>query len=164
MSEFPAPKWDHRGQLLRFFAPFDGRMGEPDIALALACAPDSPLTRTPVPPRPDPMPADAWEPDDDSMRELEEFRVRPTPFLTSREPLYDSDFHVALLAGGVVPRSEHDWYAGAQLLGNTRNVQGEDPTHTGRFVYEDTAEEDWCLLLNLTPTRWTSGMAARSRS
>jgi hypothetical protein len=151
VSEFPVPEWNHGGRLLRFFAPFDGRVGEPDIAIALACAPDAPRTRTPVPPRPDPMPADAWEPDDDSMRELEEQPMRVTPFLTSREPPYESELVAALHAGGARPRSRREWVEGPQLLGHAANVQGEDPALMGHYVYEDTAEDDWGLLLYLSP-------------
>jgi len=85
VSEFTAPEWNHGGQLLRIFAALDARVPEGGPAIAFACAPDAPLTRTEVPPRPDAVPEDAFEPDDDSLRRLEEVPVRLTPFLTARE-------------------------------------------------------------------------------
>jgi hypothetical protein len=66
-GEFEAPAWRHNGALIRIFAHLDARIPEPGPALALACVPDTPLARAALPPRPTPMPADAWEPDDDSL-------------------------------------------------------------------------------------------------
>jgi hypothetical protein len=119
--------------------------------VALACDPAGPLTRTPVPPRPDPMPPDAWEPDEDYLRELEELPVRLTPFLTTDEDTYENPFAEALLAGGVPTYADEHGEPDSQLLGHTANVQGEDPALMGQYVYEGTDEDDWCLLLHLWP-------------
>ena len=151
-SDFPLPEFNHGGRLLRFFTPLDAYMPEPNRAVALACSPDAPLTRTPVPPRPDPMPDDAWEPDDDSLRELDEQRVRLTPFLSLRDAQYDDAFAAALVAGGVAPRQEREWGTKeSQLFGHATNVQGEDPSPMGQCVYEGTDEDEWCLLLHIPP-------------
>ena len=99
-------------------------------AVALACPPDAPLTRTEVPPRPDPMPEWAWEPDDESLHELLELPIHLTPFLTAPSGWDENRYEFALqLAGGE---------RASQLLGNGTNAQGEDP-----------AGDDRCLLLNL---------------
>jgi hypothetical protein len=157
VSEFDGPPWNHGGALLRIFAALDGRAPEGGPAVALACPPDAPLTRTEVPPRPDPMPADVFEPDDDSLRRLEEVPVRLQPFLTARQGWYVlgaradqlryDDFAYALEAGGAKPR--RDAWQDAQLLGHASNEQGEDPIHAGTWLDEDTVDEDWCTLLNL---------------
>lgn len=157
VSEFDAPPWSHGGALLRIFAALDARVPEGGPAVAFACRPDAPLTRTEVPPRPDPMPEDAFEPDDDSLRRLDEVPVRLQPFLTARVGWYVlgdgshqlgyDDFAYALEAGGATPR-RGAWQDG-QLLGHASNEQGEDPIHAGTWIYEDTADGDWCTLLNL---------------
>jgi hypothetical protein len=87
-SEFEAPPWNRGRALLRIFAALDARVPEGGPAVALVCPPDARLTRTEVPPRPDPMPTDAFEPEDDSLRRLEEVPVRLQPFLTAREGWY----------------------------------------------------------------------------
>lgn len=155
VSEFEAPAWGHGGQLLRIFAALDARVPEGGPAVALACAPEAPLTRTEVPPRPDPV--DAFEPDDDSLRRLDEQPVRPTPFLTCRQGWYVvGERHYELRydelaqrieAGGAKPR--RDAWAEPQLLGHATNEQGEDPVPAGTWRYEDTTDDDWCTLFNL---------------
>ena len=99
------------------------------------------------------MPPDAWEPDEDHLRELEEVPVRLTPFLTTREDTYDNPLAAALLSGGTPTYDDEEDEQAPQLLGRTTNVQGEDPAPMGRWVRaKNTEEEDWCLLLHLTPS------------
>jgi hypothetical protein len=59
---------------------------------------------------------------------------------------YD-DFHWQLEAGGAKPRRAA--WQDSQLLGHAGNEQGEDPIHAGTWTYEDTTDDDWCVLLNL---------------
>jgi hypothetical protein len=153
-SDFAVPEFNHDGQLLRFFAPMDGQMWEPGFAVALACPPDAPLTRTQTPPCPDALPAHA---DDESLREFEEEPVQLLANLYARHPsfgrapgsLFDAydAFRDQLAAGGVKPRE--DRWPDAQLLGHATNVQGSDPVTYCPLIYEETDVSDWCLLLNL---------------
>lgn len=116
---FPPPEWRHDGALLRIFAAIDARV-EDIPALVLACPPDAPLSRaTAVPPRPDPLPEDVWEPDDESLRELEAVPIHLTPALTVMTAwaagLSDADsddyaeFSQRLLHGGRPRGEEESW-------------------------------------------------------
>jgi hypothetical protein len=147
VSDFTALAWNHGRQLLRIFAALDARVPNGGPAVAFACAPDAPLTRTAVPPRPDPMPEHAFEPDDDSLRELVEQPVRLTPLLTAPHSWDEGRyaFALCLAAGGAAPQ-----HRASQLLGHAINEQGEDPVQAGPWLYADTTEDDWCVLLNLT--------------
>lgn len=85
--EDPRP-WGDDGPLLRVFADLLDNPNEPGLAVALACDPRAPLTRTPAPALPDPFP-DGGEGDDlepeDRFRVFPEARVTLEPFLTAPE-------------------------------------------------------------------------------
>jgi hypothetical protein len=103
------------------------------------------------------MPADAFEPEDDSLHQLVEQPVSPTPFLTAHVGWYvlgDSHYELGydefaqrLSAGGAKPRARA--WADAQLLGHASNEQGDDPALSGAWLYPDTGDDDWCTLLNI---------------
>jgi hypothetical protein len=139
-------------------SPNPGRRSRP-------CAPDAAVTRAAVPPRPDPMPASAWEPDDDSLRTLHETPVTPVPFLTVPERWYvlpedareapatvDAyrDFAARLSTGGAprIPRR-----GVVQLLGHAVTVQDEDPRLAGPWLLRDDPGlrdfHAWRVLLNI---------------
>ena len=117
-------------------------MPEPGPAIALACPADAPVERAALPPRPDPLPADAWEPDDDSLRMLYELPVRLVPFLSARIAWYAGipaeaseaydEFARRLAAGGDKPQ-DRQWQI-PHLLGHGETLQGEDPADTGAFT------------------------------
>lgn len=164
VTEFPLPEWDHGGALLRLFAPLDGRMPEPAPAVALVCPPGTPVAPAALPPRPDPMPDTAWEPDDDSLRELGVTRVRPVPFLSAQNAWHagirdeaDAYFEFArwLAAGGVKPPNTQ-WQL-PHLLGHGSTLQGEDPGSAGAFVHPDVPRGAWRTLLNV-PLERTVGI------
>ena len=163
-GEFAGPEWRHDGALLRIFAALDARIPEPGPAIALACPPDAALTRAPLPPRPDPMPEGAWEPDDDSLRLLHETPMNAVPFLTAavgwyvlpesaRESAAEAyrELSARLAAGGAAPL-DRSWGV-PQLLGHAESVQGEDPRYAGPWLYEDEPDlegrENWRVLLNI---------------
>lgn len=158
-----APPWGHGGAFVRIFADLYARIPDPGRAVALACPRDAPTTRAELPPAPDPMPPDAWEPDDDSMRLLPEEPVRAVPMLTAPvgwnvlgrpewdDPVNDRyrDFVEELIGGR----------RGLQLLGHAEDVQGGDPRSGGRFVHESLrADADWRVLLALPDAGfWDAG-------
>jgi hypothetical protein len=155
---FHAAAFNHGGQLLRLFARMNGSEMVPDVALALTCSPDALLARGELPPLPDPMPPGV-DLEDSGLRELYEEPVRPLPFLTARYAPYGDlddydEFRQRLAAGGVRPR-EGAWQD-AQLLGRAGNEQGSDPVEAGPWVYEDTTEDDWCVLVHLPSMDWGS--------
>ena len=148
-GDFPGPEWHHGGALLRVFAALDARVPEPGPALALACPPGAPVSRAELAPRPDPMPASAWEADDESLRMLREAPVRPVPFLTAgvgwavlpEEAREDAatryrTFAQRLAAGGAPPLRGRPRGA-PQLLGHAESVQGEDPRYAGGWLLRD---------------------------
>lgn len=162
-GDFTGPEWHHGGALLRVFAALDARVPEPGPAVALACPPGAPVRRAELPPRPDPMPASAWEADDESLRMLRETPVRPVPFLTAAVPwgvlpegvLEDAEdryraFADRLAAGGAPPIGERFWTV-PQLLGHAESVQGEDPRYAGGWRRGDEPElqplDAWRVLL-----------------
>ena len=164
-GDFAGPQWRHDGALVRIFAALDARVPEPGPALALACAPDAPVGRTALPPRPDPMPASAWEAEDESLRRLEETPVRPVPFLTVPEgwyvlpedaretPATANAYHdfAARLATVGAPGSR-PWGI-AQLLGHAVTMQQEDPRYAGGWFFRDESDlrdlHAWRVLLNV---------------
>lgn len=157
VSEFPLPEWGHGGALVRIFAPLDARIPEPYPAVALACPPDAPVARAALPPRPDPMPADAWEPDDDLLRELHEQRIHLVPFLSARTAWYAGippalseayeEFGRWLGAGGEEP-PDHQWQL-PHLLGHGTTMQGEESGSSGEFLHADVPRDAWRTLINL---------------
>jgi hypothetical protein len=156
-SEFPIPEWGHGDALVRIFAALDARVPEPGPAVALACPAGAPVARAELPPRPDPLPADAWEPDDDALRMLHELPVRLVPFLSARIAWYAGipteasgdydEFARRLAAGGDRPR-DHQWQT-SHLLGHGETLQGEDPTTTGELKHPDVPRDEWCTLINI---------------
>lgn len=159
-GELGHPAWGHGGALLRIFAALDGRVEEYP-ALALACSPDAPLTRAAeVPPRPDPLPEDTWEPDDDSHRELSESHVQAVPVLTSvlaegvelnGDEAY-WDFKLRLKLGGrALDRDDVGW-AFNQLLGQAQTAYGDDPRPGAKWGDPDEDPDDWCVLVMLNNT------------
>ena len=158
-AEFHPPAWGHGGALLRIFAALDGRVEE-FPALALACPADAPLTRaTEVPPRPDPLPEDIWEPDDDSHRELSEMRVVAVPVLTSvfaeGAGITDDeywDFKLRLKLGGRALDADDSGWAGNQLLGHAQSPYGDDLRPGTKWGDEDDDPEGWCVLAMLNDT------------
>ncbi|WP_170179243.1 DUF1963 domain-containing protein [Solirubrobacter pauli] len=157
-SEFPSAVFNHGGRLLRLFGRMNAAEMVPDEAVGLLCAPDAPLTRAELPALPNPMPPDV-ELEDSDLRELYGEPVRPLPFLTARyEPFGDfddySEFRSRLAAGGV--RRREDAWDDPQLLGYAGNEQGSDPVAAGPWVYDDTAEDDWCVLVHLPGMDWGS--------
>ena len=81
IGDFTGPEGRHGGALVRIFAALYG-VPEHEPALALACAPDAPVARAPVPHLPDPMPTSGGQTYEDSLRELAETPVKAVPFLT----------------------------------------------------------------------------------
>ncbi len=157
VSEFALPEWGHGDALVRIFAALDARVPEPGPAVALACPADAPVARAELPPRPDPLPVHAWEPDDDSLRGLHELPVRLVPFLSARVAWYADipaeasesydEFARRLAAGGDDPR-DGQWQI-PHLLGHGETLQGEDPASTGEFMHPDLPRGEWCTLINI---------------
>jgi hypothetical protein len=169
-GDFTGPEWAHDGALVRIFAHLDARVPEPGTALALACAPDAAVARAALPPRPDPMPLSAWEPDDDSLRTLRETPVTPVAFLTVPEGWYvlaedareapatvDAyrDFAARLSTRGAphTPRR-----GGCQLLGHAVTMQDQDPRFAGPWLLRDEPRlrdlHAWRVLLNIDDGRY----------
>jgi uncharacterized protein DUF1963 len=156
-SEFPLPEWGHGGALLRIFAALDARAPEPGPALALACHPGTPVARAELPPRPDPLPADTWEAEDESLRMLGELRVRLVPVLTAQAAWYAgipdqiTEAYERLAArlpvAGGRPR-DAQWQI-PQLLGHSETLQGEDPTSTGEYALPEIPRTSWGTLINI---------------
>jgi hypothetical protein len=105
------------------------------------------------------MPADAFEPDDDSLRELTEVPVRLVPLLTTArsyvalppsvgEALHEQhETFAARLAGG---HAEYPLWTISQLLGHAETVQMADPRYAGPWLRPEVPEEaDWQVLLNI---------------
>ena len=153
-GDFVGSEWRHSGALLRIFAALDARIPEPGPALGLAVAPDVPVARAALPPRPDPMPPSAWEADDESLRMLRETPVRAVPFLTAAVGWYvlpegarELEDHAyrdfaERLSGGRAP----------QLLGHAESVQAEDPRYAGGWLRKEAdlqSRDAWRVLLNV---------------
>jgi hypothetical protein len=150
---------------VRIFSYLDARVPEPGPALALACDPDAAVARTALPPRPDPMPSSAWEPDDDSLRILRETPVTPVPFLTipegwfvlpedARETPATADAYrefAARLSTGGPPHIP--WRGTIQLLSHAVTVRREDPRFAGPWLLRDDSglrdPRAWRVLLNI---------------
>jgi hypothetical protein len=157
VSEFPPPEWGHEGALLRVFAALDARVPEPGPAIALACPPGTPVARVELPPRPDPLPAGAWEAEDESLRMLQELPVRLVPVLTAQAAWYAGipdgviqdyeEFALRLPVAGGRPR-DAQWQT-SQLLGHSETLQGEDPTSTGEYMLPEIPRTEWGTLINI---------------
>ena len=63
-------------------------------------------------------------------------------------------FRDRLGIGGLKPRSEV--LPDPQLLGHASNEQGENPVTAGPWVYTDTDEREWGVLLHLPLMDWGS--------
>ena len=157
VSEFPLPEWNHDGALLRIFAALDARIPEPGPAIALSCPPGTTLARAELPPRPDPLPPDLWEPEDESLRQLDELPVRLVPVLTAQTAWYVGipsevthryeELARRLPVAGGRPR-EAQWQM-SQLLGHGENLQGDDPTTAGEHALPEIPRAGWGTLLNI---------------
>jgi hypothetical protein len=156
IGDFPAAQWGHSGELVRVFAALDARLAVPGPAVALGCPRDAPVGPMPLPPRPDPMPADAWEPADERNRQLVARSSIARPLLSAPiawEVLGESDLgeRYEELRVELAP-PDVEWTT-PRLLGFVETEQGEDPRSAGDWVHRDdpalAGSAPWQLLIDV---------------
>ena len=148
----PRP-WRHDGRLVRIFADLVDTPNEPGLAIALACDPETALSRTEAPPIPDPFPPggqwDDLDPDE-RFHVLPEAAIGLVPFLTAPEidpelkpEIFDfsdpaeafSSWGSELRGGGSSGDRPAPWEL-HHLLGEPVSIQ-DDVLLTGPAIYSD---------------------------